>query len=135
MLTAGAQRVGTTKNAAAGTEHRSVDPTSKLVLGSDAVVSNEYAMHSGVYRSDKTLVALHRDSEEDSLRSVDSQNLERMFGDLPWAKIEAGKRATSLVQEIWRWFVVAMLAALLIEAALCLPKVAKRKAPSLLSAG
>jgi len=28
-----------------------------------------------------------------------------------------------------------MLAALLIEAALCLPKVAKRKAPSLLSAG
>ncbi len=135
MLTAGALRVGTTKNAAAGIDHRSVDATSKLVLGSDTAVSNEYPMHSGVYRSDKTLVALHRDSEEDSMRSVDSQNLERMFGDLPWAKIEAGKRATSLVQEIWRWFVVAMLLALLIEAVLCLPKVSKRKAPTMVPAG
>jgi hypothetical protein len=134
MLTAGAQRVGTTKNTVAGIDHQSVDATSKLVLGSDAAVSNEYAMHSGVYRSDKTLVALHRDSEEDSLRMVDSQNLERMFGDLPWAKIEAGKRATSLVQEIWRWFVAAMLVALLIEAALCLPKVSKRRVPTTVSA-
>jgi branched-subunit amino acid transport protein len=68
------------------------------------------------------------------MRSVDSQNLERMFGDLPWAKIVAGKRASSLVQEIWRWFVVAMLAALLIEAVLCLPKAAKRKASNPLAA-
>jgi len=131
MLTAGAQRVGTTKNASAGTEHRLVDAASKLVLGSQSAVSNEFAMQSGVYLNDANLVALHRDTEEDSLRSVDAQSLERMFGDLPWAKIVAGKRATSLVQEIWRWFVVAMLAALLIEAVLCLPKAAKRKTPPL----
>lgn len=135
MLSAGAQRVGTTKNASAGTEHRSVDATSKLVLGSDSALSSEFAMHSGVYRNDSNLVALHRDPQEDSLRSIDSQNLERMFGDLPWAKIEAGKRASSLVQEIWRWFVVAMLGALLIEAVLCLPKGAKRKAPAMAPVG
>lgn len=135
MLSAGAQRVGTTKNASAGTEHRSVDATSKLVLGSDSALSSEFAMHSGVYRNDSNLVALHRDPQEDSLRSIDSQNLERMFGDLPWAKIEAGKRASSLVQEIWRWFVVAMLGALLIEAVLCLPKAAKRKAPAMAPVG
>jgi len=134
MLAAGAQRVGTTKNASAGTQHRAVDATSKMVFGSESAISNEYAMHSGVYRNDNALVALHRDTEEDSMRSVDSQNLERMFGDLPWAKIVAGKRASSLVQEIWRWFVVAMLAALLIEAALCLPKAAKRKASNPLAA-
>lgn len=135
MLSAGAQRVGTTKNASAGTEHRSVDATSKLVLGSDSALSSEFAMHSGVYRNDSNLVALHRDPQEDSLRSIDSQNLERMFGDLPWAKIEAGKRASSLVQEIWRWFVVAMLGALLIEAVLCLPKAAKRKVPAMAPVG
>lgn len=135
MLSAGAQRVGTTKNASAGTEHRSVDATSKLVLGSDLALSSEFAMHSGVYRNDSNLVALHRDTQEDSLRSIDSQNLERMFGDLPWAKIEAGKRASSLVQEIWRWFVVAMLGALLLEAVLCLPKAAKRKAPAMAPVG
>lgn len=134
MLAAGAQRVGTTKNASAGTQHRAVDATSKMVFGSESAISNEYAMHSGVYRNDNALVALHRDTEEDSMRSVDSQNLERMFGDLPWAKIVAGKRASSLVQEIWRWFVVAMLAALLIEAVLCLPKAAKRKASNPLAA-
>jgi hypothetical protein len=135
MLSAGALRVGTTKNASAGTEHRSVDATSKLVLGSDSALSSEFAMHSGVYRNDSNLVALHRDPQEDSLRSIDSQNLERMFGDLPWAKIEAGKRASSLVQEIWRWFVVAMLGALLIEAVLCLPKAAKRKVPAMAPVG
>ena len=131
MLSAGAQRVGTTKNAPAGTEHRSVDPASKLVLGSESALSNEFAMHSGVYQNESNLVALHRDTQEDSLRSVDSQSLERMFGDLPWAKIEAGKRASSLVQEIWRWFVVAMLGALLIEALLCLPKAGKPKPASM----
>jgi hypothetical protein len=129
MLAAGAQRVGTTKNASAGTEHRSVDATSKLLLGSPSAVSNEYPMHSGVYRNDESLVALHRDLEEDSTRVVDSNSLDRMFGDLPWAKIVAGKRASSLVQEVWRWFVVAMLAALLIEAVLCLPKASRRKSP------
>jgi hypothetical protein len=92
-------------------------------------------MHAGVYRNDTNLIALHRDPEEDSLRTTDAQNLDRMFGDLPWAKIIAGKRATSLVQEIWRWFVVAMLAALLIEALLCLPKVAKRKPAALAPVG
>lgn len=135
MLSAGAQRVGTTKNASAGTEHRCVDATSKLILGGDSALSSEFAMHSGVYRNDSNLVALHRDTQEDSLRSIDSQNLGRMFGDLPWAKIEAGKRATSLVQEIWRWFVVAMLGALLIEAVLCLPKAAKRKVPAMSPVG
>jgi hypothetical protein len=135
LLSAGALRVGTTKNASAGTEHRSVDATSKLVLGSESAGSNEFAMHAGVYRNDTNLIALHRDPEEDSLRTTDAQNLDRMFGDLPWAKIIAGKRATSLVQEIWRWFVVAMLAALLIEALLCLPKVAKRKPAALAPVG
>jgi hypothetical protein len=41
---------------------------------------------------------------------------------LHWSRIEAGASANSLVQEIWRWFVIIMLLALVVEAVLCIPK-------------
>lgn len=130
LLDTGSKRVGTARNAVAGSEHRLVDATSAIAVGSESASSNEYAMHAGVYQSDDWLVALHRSIEEDETRVVDDTGLDRMFGALPWAKIGAGKTATSLVQEIWRWFVVAMIVALLLEAALCLPRL-HRKANAL----
>lgn len=127
LLAIGASRVGTTRNALAGTDHRAVDANSKMSLGNDEAPSNEYPMHAGVYATDETLVAIHRDETEDLPRVVETTVLERLFGDLAWAKISASKKASSLVQEVWRWFVVAMLMALLLEALLCLPKVNKKR--------
>ena len=127
LLAIGASRVGTTRNALAGTEHRTVDASSKMSLGNDEAPSNEYPMHAGVYATDENLVAIHRDEAEDLPRVVENSSLERLFGDLAWAKISASKKASSLVQEVWRWFVVAMLFALLLEALLCLPKVNKKR--------
>lgn len=127
LLAIGASRVGTTRNALAGTDHRAVDASSKMSLGNDEAPSNEYPMHAGVYATDETLVAIHRDETEDLPRVVETPVLERLFGDLAWAKISASKKASSLVQEVWRWFVVAMLIALLLEALLCLPKVNKKR--------
>jgi hypothetical protein len=127
LLAIGASRVGTTRNALAGTEHRAVDASSKMSLGNDEAPSNEYPMHAGVYATDQSLVAIHRDEAEDLTRVVESSGLERLFGDLSWAKISASKKASSLVQEVWRWFVIAMLIALLVEALLCLPKVNKKR--------
>jgi len=127
LLAIGASRVGTTRNALAGTDHRAVDASSKMSLGNDEAPSNEYPMHAGVYATDETLVAIHRDETEDLPRVVETPVLERLFGDLAWAKISASKKASSLVQEVWRWFVVAMLMALLLEALLCLPKVNKKR--------
>lgn len=127
LLAIGASRVGTTRNALAGTDHRAVDASSKMSLGNDEAPSNEYPMHAGVYATDETLVAIHRDETEDLPRVVETTVLERLFGDLAWAKISASKKASSLVQEVWRWFVVAMLMALLLEALLCLPKVNKKR--------
>ena len=127
LLAIGASRVGTTRNALAGTDHRAVDASSKMSLGNDEAPSNEYPMYAGVYATDETLVAIHRDETEDLPRVVETTVLERLFGDLAWAKISASKKASSLVQEVWRWFVVAMLMALLLEALLCLPKVNKKR--------
>ena len=100
-----------------------------MAAGPESVPSSEYAMHSGIYLADDMLVAINRGLAEEDPRMVDQDALQRMFGDLSWAKIYAGKPASSLVQEIWRWFVVAMLAALLIEAILCLPRI-KRPIPA-----
>jgi hypothetical protein len=126
LLDTGSKRVGTARNAVAGSEHRMVDETAAIAAGSESASSNEYAMHAGVYQSGDWLVALHRNPDEDETRAVDEAGLDRMFGALPWAKIGAGKTATSLVQEIWRWFVVAMIVALLLEAALCLPRLQRK---------
>jgi len=128
LLAAGAQRVGTARHAIAGTEHRLVNASSTLAAGNDTAPSSEFAMHSGVYENDGLLVAVHRSPQEDDIRTVDDAGLGKLFGSLPWAKIDAGKTASSLVQEIWRWFVVAMLAALLIEAILCLPRPQRKAA-------
>jgi hypothetical protein len=126
LLAAGAQRVGSARNAIAGSEQRLVGPASSLAAGSETAPSSEYGMHAGVYQGDGLLVAMHRSPQEDELRAVDDEELGKLFGALPWAKIGAGKTATSLVQEIWRWFVVVMLLALLLEALLCLPRVQRR---------
>ncbi len=127
LLATGAQRVGTTKLVVAGVEHQAVDANAKMDLGNTEAPSNEYPMHAGVYSTDENLVAVQREETEDLPRVVESSALERLFGDLNWAKISAGKKASSLVQEIWRWFVALMLFALLLEAFLCLPKVSKKK--------
>jgi hypothetical protein len=131
LLATGAQRVGTTKLVIAGVEHQAVDSNAKMDLGSTDAPSNEYPMHAGVYTTDENLVAVQREEAEDLPRVVESSVLERLFGDLNWAKISAGKKASSLVQEIWRWFVALMLFALLLEALLCLPKVSKKRPASL----
>jgi hypothetical protein len=131
LLAAGAQRVGSARNAIAGSEQRLVGPASSLAAGSETAPSSEYGMHAGVYQGDGLLVAMHRSPQEDELRMVDDEELGKLFGALSWAKIGAGKTATSLVQEIWRWFVVAMLLALLLEALLCLPRVQRRPATAI----
>jgi hypothetical protein len=51
-----------------------------------------------------------------------------LFRGLDFARVDdrAGSIA-SLIQEIWRLFLVSMMVAMLAEAALCLPKVARAR--------
>ena len=92
------------------------------MAGDTSVLSNQFAQHPGVYRCDELMVAQNRSADEDSGKLVSSEALATLFGSLNWSKIDVGASARSLVQEIWRWFVIVMLIALMVEAILCMPK-------------
>ncbi len=127
ILASGAQRIGTTKNQIAGLDRAIVPATAVQEAGDENTLSNEYALHSGVYRTEDYLVALNRQVDEDLSLVTSNASLERNLEGLHWSRIGLESKATSLVQEIWRWFVIAMLFALVLEAILCMPK-AKRSA-------
>jgi hypothetical protein len=122
VLAVGSTRIGTTKSATVGALDSVAFEQAVQQSGDSNILSNQYAQHSGVYRDNELLIAQNRSADEDSGRTVSAENLASLFGSLKWSRIEVGASAKSLVQEIWRWFVIAMLVSLVIEAALCIPK-------------
>ncbi len=95
--------------------------------GQDAPLSSEFAWTAGVYESDGRLLAINRAVEEDQRELVEDKQLNRLFEGLDFSRVDdqAGSLA-SIVSEIWRAFLIAMIVALLSEAALCIP----RRSPS-----
>ena len=85
-------------------------------------MTNQYAQNTGVYRTSDLLIAQNRLGDEDSGKLVSAETLSSLFGALNWSRIEVGASARSLVQEIWRWFLIVMLVAMVVEAMLCMPK-------------
>jgi hypothetical protein len=132
MLANGAKRVSAIRQGIAGVDRSFVDANSQLKAGDETASSTQYPMYAGVYDSSNTLVAMERGASEEEAAMVDEASLASSFGDLKWSRVEAGGRTGSLVQEVWRWFLVVMLGALLIEALLCLPR--NRRIPSLTGA-
>ena len=122
VLAAGAERVGVSKMRTVGESDRKELEQATQEVGDPTVFSNNYVQHTGVYRTPDLLIAQNRTVEEDNNTFVQESSIAELFGSLPWSRIESGANANSLVQEIWKWFVIAMLLALLIEAALCIPK-------------
>jgi hypothetical protein len=95
--------------------------------GADAL-SSEAGLHAGVFAAaDGRLVAVNRPAAEDLARPVADATIDDLFRGLSFTRTDGrAGRPTSLVQEIWRSFLFAMLCALLAEGLLCLP----RPAPS-----
>lgn len=122
VLAAGAERVGVSKMRTIGESDRKQLEQATQEVGDSTVFSNNYVEHTGVYRTPDLLIAQNRTAEEDNDTFVQESSMAELFGSLPWSRIESGANANSLVQEIWKWFVIAMLLALVIEAALCIPK-------------
>jgi hypothetical protein len=122
VLAAGSERVGVGKMRTVGEMDRGQLEQATQEAGDKAVFSNNFAEHVGVYRTADQLIAQNRAIEEDSVASVQEASLSELFGSLKWSRIESGANANSLVQEIWKWFVIAMLLALIVESALCIPK-------------
>jgi hypothetical protein len=95
---------------------------SRLAGPADAL-STEMGLHAGVFANGERLVAVNRPAAEDTAEITGNARIDEVFGDLPFARLtgRAGS-ADSLVQEIWRAFLIAMMLALIAEGLLCLPR-------------
>lgn len=93
------------------------------VAGAEDGLSTESAYHRGVYRDGERLLAVNRSQAEDDAAVLANSRVDALFDGLDFVRVDdqAGN-AGSLIQEIWRAFLIAMLLAMILEAVLCLPK-------------
>lgn len=132
-IESGARSLSTVRSWVAGqqTDGVAIGSDWQRVAGDDSVRSTDYRFVAGVYRDGQGLISLNRPVDEDALELVDDPQLAGLFGDLDFDRVDAALASpTSLVQEVWRLFLVAMAGLLLVEAALCLPPARNSDKPS-----
>ena len=95
----------------------------KRLAGAEAGLSTDYPLHRGIYRSGDRLLAVRRAAAEDLAPVLADDRVAGLFRGLDFARVDdqAGNIG-SLIQEIWRLFLVAMMVAMVVEAGLCLPR-------------
>jgi len=121
-LAEGSQRLGQVRQQVAGTLGGDSSDWQRL-MGAELALSNQYADHSGVFKTGDRLLALNRSMGEDATLVLSTEQTERLFEGLDWVRLDSqADQSSSLVNEIWRLFLIVMLIALLAEAFLCLPK-------------
>ena len=122
-LADGAGVLESTRSLAAG-DPAGEDPKGwTRLVGTDGVLSTDYANQAGVYASGDRLIGVNRPAAEDRAAVLPPSKVAGLFEGLDFARVDdSADNASSLVQEIWRLFLVAMMAALVVEAGLCLPK-------------
>jgi hypothetical protein len=77
---------------------------------------------AGVYQSGDQMIAVNRPIREEQLEFLDLDEAGALFGSLSFQLLgQERRRADALQGEIWRFFLMAMLAFLLVESALVLP--------------
>jgi hypothetical protein len=86
-------------------------------------LSTETGFHAGVFQADEQLLAINRPTTEDELASVDDPAIAKIFDGIEVTKItdQVGLRR-DVQQEVWRFFLMAMIVALIMEAWLSLPR-------------
>ena len=95
----------------------------QLVAGNDETISTEYALNSGVYSSGDALFAINRPAEEDQLERVEDAKLETLFEGLQLTRVnDSAGSLNGIIREVWRTFLILMIVAMLLEAALCIPR-------------
>jgi hypothetical protein len=86
-------------------------------------LSNELGLHGGVYESGSKLVAVNRPSAEDIAETLSSEQFSQVFKGLDVVRIEDSAGSTKKIQqEIWRFFLILMIIALLLESLFSLPR-------------
>ncbi|MCX7419764.1 MAG: BatA domain-containing protein [Planctomycetia bacterium] len=127
-LASGAAVLGNTRQLVAGdpSGFAGENPaTWQKLAGSNDSLSTDFAFHAGVYNAGDKLFAVNRSLAEDHATVLPDGRVTELFKGLDFARVDdqAGNIA-ALIQEIWRLFLACMMVALIVEAALCLPKIA-----------
>lgn len=126
LLAAGAESLGEVRQSEAGESDNQSAMNWRRVAGDDQRLSVDNAFASGIYSQgeDKQLIAVNRSGDEDHALRVDEGQIEQLFDGLVYDQISGNSdHNRSLVEEAWRAFLMIMLAAMIGEALLCLPKV------------
>jgi hypothetical protein len=125
-LIAGAAALGSTRQLIAGEPPRDNPITWSRVAGAEEAISTDFPFHRGIYAAGERLLAVNRAPGEAQAPVLPDARVNELFSGLDFARVNdrAGSLG-SLIQEIWRMFLLAMMAAMVGEAALCLPKLAR----------
>ncbi len=123
-LAAGAGSLGNTKQLIAGDSVGERATDWQQLAGPPEALSTDYVHHGGVYGASEKLFALNRSLVEDQASVLADDRVAGLFQGLDFTRVndQAGS-LVSLIQEIWRLFLFCMIIALIVEAALCLPKI------------
>ena len=118
----GAESLEKTRRLVAGNPSGEASSGWKKLAGDDDALSTEYPYHSGVYTSADRLLAVNRSSAEDSPTLLDDGHVADLFKGLDFSRVDDKEGNTnSLIQEVWRLFLIAMMVSMVVEAGLCLP--------------
>ncbi len=125
-LAAGAVVLSKARQIEAGEAEGETPATWNAIVEGDQGLSTESVYHRGVYGANDHLLAVNRPVLEDDARVLSDVRVAELFKGLNFVRVDdQSGNARSLIQEIWRVFLVAMLVSLVAEAALCLPKAAR----------
>ena len=95
-------------------------------------LSSQRGLHAGVYREGAYWTAVNRSQIEDTATAVPVETVDALFDGMSYRRIDVDVGDTSaLASELWRIFLIAMIVALLAEAALSLPSKRVRTTPSI----
>lgn len=123
-LSRGAAVLGAARQVEAGSLSQAVIQNWKPLDDlTEQVLLSQRSLNAGLYRTDDdTLYALNRPLMEDDVSILDNETLELTLNGINFTLIsdEAGSEM-ALASEIWRTFLIFMIAALLLETFLCLP--------------
>lgn len=126
-LDAGMGSLGNTRAVIAGESALAFNDNNwQRLAGDENALSTEFAFHSGVYQINERLIAINRSAAEDRPAALLDDKVKELFDGLDFSRVDTqADAASSIVQEIWRLFLVAMIIAMIVEAALCVPKLAR----------
>ena len=120
---AGALPLASTKHAIAGSVAPPETNSWEQLAGSTDGLSSTYSSTAGVYQGGEKLLAINRSVDEDTGTIVPAERVESLFANLDFDRVnQTAENSTSLIQEVWRLFLILVLLALIAEALLCIPK-------------